>query len=762
MTEQSNYNNLTDVNSDIVYNQLSEYTRIAKYAQYNKKRGRRETWDEQTDRVFNMHKVKYKKFLDNEKFMSFFDFAKNIVRQKYVLGSQRALQFGGPSILKKNTRIYNCASTYVDRPRVFQEIMFTLLCGVGVGFSVQTHHIYKLPFITKLSESSESSVIYKVEDSIEGWSDAIGVLVNSYFVNPTLINNFKIVYDFSLIRPAGSSISHIGGKAPGPDGLEQSLKKIKLVFENCLEKGLFKLRPIDAYDIIMHLSDAVLSGGIRRSACISIFSLHDKEMIEAKTGDWYIKNPQRGRSNNSVLLIRDSTPEDKFMELIKSVKQFGEPGFIWSNNTESLFNPCCEINMYAYDEDGNSGIQMCNLSEINMSNVSSDEDFFDRCKAGAILGTLQAGYTDFGYLGEVTRNIVEKEALIGVSMTGMMDNPKYAFNKDTLTRGATIVKQINEELACIIGINKAARTTTIKPAGSTSCLLNSSSGIHPSHARRYFRRVQSNTMEEPLKFFRKFNPQAIEKSVWSSGNTDDVITFLCKSKPDSLIKSDISAHDLLEKVKLVQKYWVNTGKNIENCTKPWLNHNVSNTITIKNDDEWESSSKFIYNNREFFAGISMLGNTGDLDYQQAPFQEIYDHNMITEMYGAGSVFASGLIIHALDCFNDLYSACSALLGYEKLVMPDLTNNNTCLIDSDKIYKKIRWIAQANKFSIRHFNNDKLKMSYCLKHVDAWKKWCDLKRSYKNVPWIEFLEDSDNTKPSENIACSGNSCELINF
>ena len=760
------YTDLEKVDSKTVYNQLPEYTRIARYAQYNRNKKRRETWAEQTSRVFKMHKVKFAKYLENPEFMEVFNFAKDMVEKKNVLGSQRALQFGGPAILNKNTRMYNCAATYVDRVRVFQEIMFTLLCGVGMGFSVQKHHIAKLPEIKE--PDVDEKEIYQIADSIEGWSDSIGVLLSSYFTSEQTFPEYfgkSVVFDFSLIRPAGAPISHMGGKAPGPDGLEAALKKIREVLDECIKKGMTRLRPIDAYDIIVHSSDAVLSGGIRRSATLCLFSLDDEEMIKAKTGDWYIKNPQRARSNNSALLLRNSTPEEKYIDLIKSVKQFGEPGLIFADSTETLYNPCVEINLYGYNEKGQSGIQMCNLSEINMATVDDEKEFLDRCRAASILGTFQAAYTDFGYLGVITQGIVEREALIGVSMTGMMDSPDISFNPEILERGARMVKETNAYVAKMIGINQAARTTCVKPAGSTSCILGTSSGIHPCHAERYFRRVQSNSMEEPLKYFKKINSQAVNKSVWSSGGTDDVITFLCKSKPGALTKVDVSAIDLLTKVKLVQKHWVTEGRNIELCVEPWLNHNVSNTITMK-EDEWDTATKFIFDNREFFAGISMLGDTGDMTYQQAPFQAVYTHEQIAKMYGAGSVFASGLIVHAHDAFNNnLYDACSCLLGYgEKLSMPDFNDKNIKIsfVESDKTYKKIRWIAQANKFAARHFKNDVLKMTYCLKAVDSWKTWCDLKRTYKSVPWEEFLEENDNTKRKDYVACSGNSCEVISF
>lgn len=901
MSQTTKYNELKDVQSEEVYNQLAEFTRIARYAQYNKKEGRRETWEEQVDRVFKMHKVKFYEFWENKEFREAFDYAKNMMLEKRCLGSQRALQFGGPAILNKNARIYNCMATYIDRPRVFQEIMYSLLCGVGMGFSVQLHHINKLPDIEIVESKGFTSknVDIIIEDSIEGWADAIGALLSAYFVENQPFPKYygsTITFDFSLIRPKGANISHMGGKAPGPDGLKVSMEKIRKVLDNCVSKGFSKLRPIDAYDILMHCSDAVLSGGIRRAATLALFSLEDEDMMKAKTGNWFIDNPQRGRSNNSVLLLRDKVDKEKYMKMIESVKQFGEPGMIWVDSTENLFNPCvpdntfiqtsdgvlqvkdlikksftaivdgkeyecktgfvktgenrtvwtihteegdsiqatsnhkfmtekrgwqklddlngreklkmhshtgkkyttiCEISMpeicdvydctvedvhafdangfyvhncveiglYAYDKHGNSGTQACNLSEINMKIVKTPDDFYDACKAGSIIGTLQAAYTDFPYLGKVTESIVREEALIGVSMTGMMETPKIAFSPEILAHGAKIVRETNKRIAALIGINQSARTTCVKPAGSTSCILSTSSGIHPHHGKRYFRRVQANKMEGPLNHFRKYNPQAVEESVWSANKTDDVVTFLCKANSGSLIKEKVSALNLLEKVKLVQKYWVTEGRNKELCVQPWLNHNVSNTITI-NPDEWEDVTKFIYKNRNYFAGISMLSSSGDMIYQQAPFQAVYTHEEIAQKYGAGSVFASGLIVHAHNAFDgNLFQACSCFLGQgEKLEMPEFNMDNikSSFVDTDVTYKKIRWVAQAQKFTQRHFQNDKLKMTHCLKSVDAWKKWCDLKRTYKPVIWEDFYEKKDNTKHTEVVACSGNSCEVVRF
>lgn len=742
--------------------ELQEYTRISKYARYNNECKRRETWDEQINRVMNMHKIKYVDVLaDIKKEMEMAEYA---MKKKLVLGSQRALQFGGRAILEKNGRLYNCTASYCDRTRFFQEAMWLLLCGCGVGFSVQKHHINKLPEIAPIDLQKKPLEI-KIEDSIEGWADAVGQLLSSYFVKdqtfPECKNRF-VSFDYSLIRPSGSIIKSSGGKAPGSDGLRNALEKIRNHLEWLLKSGIDKLRPIDTYDMVMHISDAVLSGGVRRSATICIFSLDDQEMMEAKTGDWHIKEPQRARSNNSVLLLRDKTTYKEFKDIIESVKEFGEPGFVWADDLEFLVNPCVEIGLYAYDDQGRSGWAFCNLCEMNVKKAKTREQFLEMCKYASILGTLQAGYNNFSYLGEVTNNIVKREALLGVSMTGMMDNPDIAFDPELQKEGARLIKKINEELAPKIGINPSARTTCVKPAGTTSCILGTASGIHPHHAKRYFRRVQANKLEEPLKYFRNINPLAVEESIWSTNQTDDVITFLCEVPPNARTKVSIEGIKLLEHVKLTQMNWIKTGKNKQNCVKPWLSHNVSNTIHVK-DDEWDEVSKYIFQNRKYFAGISILPIDGDKDYAQAPFTTVYSPDEIIKDYGDASLFASGLIVDGLRAYDDdLWGACNCVLNIgEDLTLPDY-NSKLKLTKWKREHnydEKIDWLRRSEQFAIRYFNGDKRKMTYCLKDVYNWKLWCDLKREYKDVNWEDFHEQQDNTKVSETIACAGGKCDI---
>ena len=646
--------------------ELSDYTFVAKYARWIPEKKRRETWEEAVSRVKEMMLDKY---FDKPEIHEDIEWAYEMMRKKRVLGSQRALQFGGRPIFKHNARIYNCITSFCDRLRFFQECMYLLLCGCGTGFSVQKHHVEKLPPLVRNKSGTKKFVI---PDTIEGWSDAVGVLVASYFDQDELFPEYvgkSVNFDYSEIRPAGSFLNSSGGKAPGPEPLKNALSSIRKILDKALkelefcDKSIRDLTPIQAYDIVMHSADAVISGGVRRSATICLFSADDEEMAKAKTGSWFVENPQRGRSNNSALLLRDETTAEQFSELMKSVQEFGEPGFVWSDSTELIVNPCVEIGMWPVDETtGKSGWQACNLSTINCAKIKTEEDFLEACKAASIIGSLQAGFARFPYLGKTSENIVSREALLGVSMTGIMEKHEICLNPDTQKQGAKVVKDENKRVAKIIGTNQAARTTCIKPEGTSSCVLGTSSGIHPHHAKRYIRRVQANKMEPIYNYFREVNPRACEESVWSNNDSDDVVAFCVEVPAGSKTKNQVGAIDLLTHVKSTQQSWVIPGTNKSLCTKPWLVHNVSNTINVK-PDEWEEVEKFIYKNRKYFCGISLLPITGDKDYPQAPFTAIYLPTEQVRHYGDASLFVSGLIEVALNLWEDnLWSACDSLLG----------------------------------------------------------------------------------------------------
>lgn len=754
---------------------LQEYTYVSRYARFNEKQKRRETWNEAVDRVMQMHIRKFPHMTSD------IEWAFEKVKQKLVLGSQRALQFGGRPIEQKNARMYNCCVSFCDRVRFFQETFWLLLCGCGTGFSVQHHHISKLPDFHKSRTSGlvHENRTHVIPDSIEGWGDALGILLATYMPNEEFPEWYgcDVKFDFSQIRPAGAVLASGVGKAPGPEPLRRSLEIIRnLLDDRC--KLFNRLRSIDAYDIVMHASDAVLSGGVRRSATICLFSVDDMDMRKAKTGNWFMENPQRARSNNSMLLIRGETTKEQFEEAMKDVKEFGEPGFVFADHPDLCVNPCVEIGMWpVHWKTGVSGWQMCNLCEINGRKIKHKEDFAIAAKAAAIIGTLQASYTNFEYLGQTSKEIVEREALLGVSITGMMDNPDIIFDEKIQQEMAQLILETNEWMAKQIGINPAARATCVKPAGTTSCILGSASGIHPHHAKRYFRRIQGNYMEAPLQYFKEHNGIAVEKSVWSANKTDEVITF-CVEVPDGAkTKNQLSALKLLEHVRSTQANWVMAGTRLELCTQPWLTHNVSNTINVR-PDEWDGVTDYIYENRDFFAGIALLPQSGDLDYPQAPMCTVHTSREIVQMYGEGSLFASGLIVDGLRAFDDnLWAACETVLGHgDPLIEPKLPEDETPVIDDAINYEAMQeyhaykiayaswelkkdFVRRAVQFANRYFEGDARHMTHCLKEVHNWKLWQDLQREYKDVDYSLMLEETDETKPMDTIACAGGACSI---
>lgn len=723
--------------------ELQNYTFVSKYARWIPEKNRRETWKEAVDRVRNMMHTMYA----DKNISSDIDWAYDMMYKKKVLGSQRGLQFGGEPILKRHAKIYNCTSSYCDRLRFFQECFWLLLCGSGTGFSVQKHHVAKLPSLEHNVEEGEGTK-YVIEDSIEGWANALGVLLSSYFSKPIeefkIYKNTYVIFDYSNIRPKGSDLSSGVGKAPGFEPLANGLEKIRTLLDRCIANGQKKLRPIDAYDIIMHSSDAVLSGGVRRSASLALFSADDEEMAKAKTGNWYIDNPQRARSNNSALLLKDDTSFEQFQTLMDSVKEFGEPGFIWSDSTEMTFNPCVEVGMWPVEEQtGKSGWQGCNLSTINCSSIEDEEDFYDRCKAAAIIGTLQAGFTKLDYLGEISCKIFQREALLGVSLTGIMEKHDLVLSEKVLKAGAKIAVDINKEMAKKIGINQAARVTCLKPEGTSSSMLGTSSGIHPHHAKRYIRHVQANILEAPYQHFKNYNPQACEKSRWSANNTDEVIKFPIEVPDGAKTKNQLPAVDMLDIVKNTQKNWVYAGKNKNLCTQEYLSHNVSNTVTVK-PDEWDDVTKYIYDNRKYFAGISLIPQSGDKDYPQAPFTTVYTSREIVKEYGDAALWCSGLIELALNSFdNNLWAAC------------DYVNLNQAKETDSK--DKLLFITKMKNFAGKYFDGDIRRLTYCMKDVYNWKIYCDLFDTYKKVDYTQLLETEDNTAGIEEISCAGGAC-----
>ena len=644
----------------------------------------------------------------------------------------------------------NCSASYVDRARFFQEAMYLLLCGCGVGFSVQHHHVDKLPHVS--APTRTESKVFTVPDSIEGWADAFGVLLSSYFVDGGTFPEFAgktVHFDASKIRPRGAFISG-GFKAPGPDGLMRSLEKCRQLLDRIVdERGVTALKPIDCYDYVMHMADAVLSGGIRRAATICLFSKDDQEMMKAKTGNWFVDNPQRGRSNNSALLIRDELTRDEWSGIMESVKDFGEPGFIFANDTENLYNPCVEIGLRGYTEDGRSGFQFCNLTETNGAYCNTREDLLYASKAAAILGTLQAGYTNFTYMTQETREITEREALLGCSITGWMTNPDVLFDEDNMRDAAHLIKEVNKIVAALIGIRQAARTTTAKPSGNASVLLGCSSGIHGSHSPRYIRNVQMNLQEAVAELIMSTNPKMLEPSAWSSNKHDVVVSFPVIEPEGSIFKKDLLGVKQLEYVKKAQQIWIKEGANEELFVAPGLSHNISNTITV---DDWDEVEEYIYQNRYHFAGISLLSASGDRAYVQAPFTEVFTGEQILKMYGEGSMLASGLIVDGCHAFNgNLWMACDTVLGFGEVLNEE---------DSADLLKR-DWVRRAKKFAKVYFEGDLLKTTFCLKDVHNLHRWESITRNMTPVDFTKELDKQVYTEVDTMGAqgCNGGACEI---
>jgi ribonucleoside-diphosphate reductase alpha chain len=585
---------------DISNRILSDITVYMKYSRFIPELNRRETWEELVTRNKEMHQKKYPQLKDE------IENVYKFVYDKKVLPSMRSLQFGGKPIEISPNRIYNCAYLPIDDWRAFGEVMFLLLGGTGVGYSVQKHHVEKLPEIRKPKSDRERR--YLVSDSIEGWADAIKALVKSYFTSGSSLR-----FDYSDIRPKGARLITSGGKAPGAEPLRICVEKIRSILD--LKKDGDKLSPIEVHDIVCHIADAVLAGGIRRAALISLFSADDDEMISCKFGAWWELNPQRGRANNSAVLLRSKVSEEFFKELWKKIElsNAGEPGIYLSNDKDWGTNPCCEIALRPF--------QFCNLCEVNVSDVVDQQDLEDRVRAATFIGTLQAGYTDFHYLRPIWQRTTEKDALLGVGMTGIGSGVVQKLDVKAATK---VAKEENERLAGILGINKAARITTIKPAGTSSLTLGCSSGIHAWHNDYYLRRVRVGKNEAIYTHLAINHPELVEDEYFRPHDT--AVIGVPQKAPSNAIMRTESPLQLLERVKWFNQNWIKPGhKNGMNT------HNISATISIR-EHEWNAVGNWMWENKEHFNGLSVLPYDGGT-YIQAPFEDItkekYDQLMQT-------------------------------------------------------------------------------------------------------------------------------------
>jgi ribonucleoside-triphosphate reductase len=597
--------------------EISKFVFTSKYARYLEDEKRRETWDEAVSRVEDMHLKKFKQL--DPKYLAEIEWAFNKVRDKIVVPSMRSMQFGGAAVEAHNARIYNCAVRHIDSIRSFSEVFYLLLCGCGVGIGLTEKYLSRLPNLVGPGDKTGSVLVYTIEDSIEGWADSIEALLNCYF-SGNAYSGRKIVFDYSKIRPAGEKLKTSGGKAPGHEGLKAAHIKIKALLDKIIEQdGYARMRSIDVYDILMHTADAVLSGGVRRSATSVMFEKDDVLMLTAKVGNWHEENPQRGRSNNSVLLIRDELTKQELQQIIDMTREWGEPGFVFAETKDVLYNPCFEVSFIPVD-DGVCGVQFCNLTSINGSKIKNGWDYMEAARAATIIGTLQATYTDFPYLGNMAKKLTEDESLLGVSMTAMMDNPDVLCSPTYQKQAATVVKETNARWAGILGINPATRCTVVKPEGSSTLALGSmSSGIHGAHARYMFRRIQMNKLDNVYKFFKQYNPHLCEPSVWSANGTDDVVTFPIVVPEKTVLKADLNAIQHLNIIKSTQQNWIVPGTADHN-KKP-IHHNVSCTVIVK-PEEWEEVIDYLYENKGSFAAVSFISDSGDKDYAQAPNEAV--------------------------------------------------------------------------------------------------------------------------------------------
>lgn len=576
-------------------NLISDYIVASKYAQFNG--SRREVWDEIVERYMTMIGARLSKMRVFTK--DTHDWARRAIKAKRVVPSMRGLQFAGPAIMKHNARLYNCSFTHVDRPEVFGQSLYLLLCGCGVGYSVQKHHVNKLPDLVK----PEPDVIehHTVGDTIEGWADALTLLVRSYFDSSV----GYVEFSYEKIRPLGSPLLTSGGVAPGHVPLKRALERVRAVLDAAGER----LTPFEAHRIMCIAAECVLAGGIRRSSLIALFTPSDTEMRTCKEKEfWWRDMPELAMANNSAVFRRDKVTKEEFIGLLQHARAYGEPGFYLTSNIDWGCNPCGEIGLDPLHE-GQTGFAFCNLTEVNAAACKDQKEFVAACEVASWLGTVQATFTSFPYLGSVTEEIAKRDALLGVSITGQCDAPWLT--PDILSIAADRVRTINESWAQNFGINPAARLTTVKPSGTASLALGCvGSGIHPHHSKRYVRRVTANPNEVPFRFFRKHCPDLCEQKP----NGDWVINFPIIT--DGVTWDDTTALEFMQRVIDVYKSWVRPG-----TTRGLLTHNVSCTVECE-DHEWDDAFEFAWENRHHITAMSFLPRDGDLKYEFAPRQRL--------------------------------------------------------------------------------------------------------------------------------------------
>lgn len=754
---------------------LADLKLYSDYLGWRDEDGRYETFTEAATGVFDTHRTRY---ADKPDILPHFAFAEDMYKKGYFLASQRNLQFRGEEIFKHEFRMYNCLTMFADKPSWLGNAFYLLLCGCGVGVNMMLPFADRMP---KIQKRTKGTKVFVIEDNIEGWSDAAHVLVSSYVTeNPIFpeYQGYEVKFVYDNIRARGAKVGR-RFKAPGPQGLKNAMEKIEAMMNTYLNKGLDGIPMVFAtilmYDFFMHLADAVLSGGVRRSACSIICSPEDKELIYAKAGNWFEENPQRGRSNNSVGLIRGMFTKEEFQDLLRLNQGTSDIGFVFMNHIFEVLNPCFEIGftplMFDWSNQSiidrikasditvldeglvRTAIQCCNLNEINGSKMRTKKEFLDTCRASAITGTAQAGYTKFRHLrGDNvlvdTIAISEREALLGVSITGLMNQP-WLLDADVLREGAQVVIDTNKEIAEILGINASARSTTIKPGGNGPVVLQAASGVTPEHAPQYFRVMQLNKDTEVAKWMEENMSFMLEEGAYSENGTDWAVFVPIVNEEGTIYKSEMKGVKHLEIIKLIMDNWVTPGKVAERCIIDTTSHNVSNTVII---DNYEAMTDYIFANQASFTAVAFQGEGSDKDWNQAPNTSVLTAQELVDKYGDASMVASGLIVDGLHAFdNNLWVACQAVI-----------NRNTKLRgDRRTVFFMKDWIRRTKKFSKNFFKGDMDKTMYCLKDIHLFHKWLSITRQIKEVDFTQILT-APNYVDIDSIgamACSGGVCEI---
>lgn len=762
---------------------VGEYIFLSKYSQTFG--GKKETWNQAVNRVMDMHVKQYRNRIkpqDMPEFLSLFEKAYKLYHDQRILGAQRALQYGGELMTEKVARFYNCTMSHCNRVEFFEEAMYLLLCGCGVGYSVQKKHTEQLPVPKGFNHTVPNEKVV-CPDTIEGWAMCVGTLMKAYYYGDA-----EPDFDLSLIRKKGAYIRG-GFRAPGPEPLRQALDKMKSILVKI--KGR-KLTPFELHYLICIFADSVVTGGVRRSAMIALFDADDNEMATCKTGSWMNEKKELCRSNNSAVIL-PNTPKELFDKIFKSTKAYGEPGFVFLDDPDYAVNPCGEVTTLPmfFDQETaewKSGWGFCNLAEINGGKVKTVKDFHEACEAAAVICTLQAGYTNFKVLSRWSQKIAERDALIGVGITGLCENPDILFDPDVQREGAEIVVATNKKVAKLIGINPAARCTVVKPSGNSSQLLGTLSGITPGHARHYIRHVQAADTEQALQAWEETNPECVEPSAWAP-DREKVLAFPVTLPKNALLRENLSAVEFLKLVLLTKNNWIEYGTNFDHPQtqyNPKLRMNVSNTCTVK-EHEWDEVREFLWEHKTEFGGVSLLSYYGDLDYPQAPYTEVLDEHQLAERYGAGAILSSGLVVDSKDVFKDVWEACNAAMGLapklleltdkeiSEFIVKHIKNGKflmeidgvcfsdvNCVVDHlrHKVEARWDWIRRFNSFADKYMGGDRQLTAYCLKHVNAYHKWQHICRfqkvDYSNIVWEQPLKEAGSEIAT---ACSGGSCTL---